>query len=93
MSAVEIELSRFMVFWAHYDGFFAKFSFTIVHLLLAVMDILSLSLMKFKYTLNLEASMTIEYQMNSWHPTTCLSLLTYLRFIYPFLQDFIILLK
>jgi hypothetical protein len=49
-----------MVFWAHLDGFFAKVSFTIVHLLLVVMDLLSLSLMKLKYTLNLVASIAIE---------------------------------
>jgi hypothetical protein len=52
-----------MAFWAHSDGFFAKFSFTTVHLLLAVMAMLSLSLMKFKYTLNLETSITIESHM------------------------------
>jgi hypothetical protein len=49
-----------MEFWAHSDGFFVRVSFTIMHLLLVVMAMLSLSLMKFKYTLNLEASATIE---------------------------------
>jgi hypothetical protein len=58
-----MEFSRFMAFWAHSDGFFAKVSFTTVHLLLDVMAMMSLSLMKFKYTLNLAASTTIESQM------------------------------
>jgi hypothetical protein len=52
-----------MEFWAYSDGFFAKVSFTTVHLLLAVMAMLSLSLMKLKYTLNLAASVAIESQM------------------------------
>ena len=52
-----------MVVWAHSDDFFAKVSFTTVHLLLAMMATMSLSLMKFKYTLSLEASTTIESQM------------------------------
>jgi hypothetical protein len=62
-SIVVMELSIFMAFWAHYDGFFAKVSFTTVNLLLAVMSLLSLSLMKFKYTLNLVASAAIESRM------------------------------
>jgi hypothetical protein len=56
-------ISRFMAFSAHSDGFFAMASFTTVHLLLAMMAMLSLSLMKFKYTLNLAASVAIESQM------------------------------
>jgi hypothetical protein len=38
-----MELSQFMVFWAHFDGFFAKFSFTTVLLLSVVMAMLYLS--------------------------------------------------
>jgi hypothetical protein len=68
MSIVGMDLSIFMAFWAHYDGFFAKVSFTMVHLLLTVMAILSLSLIKFKYTLNLEASAAIESQMICFPP-------------------------
>jgi hypothetical protein len=58
-----MELIIFMDFWAHSDGFFAKVSFTTMHLLLAVMAMLSLSLMKFKYTLNLENLGAIDSQM------------------------------
>lgn len=52
-----------MEFCAHSDGFFVKVSFTTMHLLLAVMDMLSLSLMKYKYTLNLATSVALESQM------------------------------
>jgi hypothetical protein len=63
-----MEFNRFISFWAYSEDLFARVSFTIVHLLLAVMDMLSLSLMKFKYTLNLEASVAIESQMMSLAP-------------------------
>jgi ABC-type transport system involved in Fe-S cluster assembly fused permease/ATPase subunit len=52
-----------MAFWAHYDGFFAKVSFTTMHLFLVVMVMLSLSLMTFKCDLNLVDSTTIEFEM------------------------------
>jgi hypothetical protein len=52
-----------MEFWAHSDGFFAKVSFTTIHLLLAVMAMLYLSLMNFKYTLNSIAAIDIESQI------------------------------
>jgi hypothetical protein len=58
-----MEFNRFIAFCAHSEGFFTNVSFTRVHLLLAMMTMLSLSFMKFRYTLNLEASSTIESQM------------------------------
>jgi hypothetical protein len=57
-----MEFNRFIEFWAHSDGFLVKFSFTTVHLLLAVMAMISFSLMKFKYTLNLETSAEIYHR-------------------------------
>jgi hypothetical protein len=55
-----MEFNRFITFWAYSECFFARVSFTTVHLLLAMMSMLSFSLMKFKYTLNLAALAAIE---------------------------------